>query len=322
MRPIEDKVKKLLGRKKPTGEELGKILLIDLANAQTSKPSLNHEELLYLQDCITTPEDWHVFRQYAAIKRYIIAFSLDHDAQLKALNSNFLNFTSRKQLLQLSEASYLNLVRQPFIMTRQQYNERLEATKQEKDIPENTIVLENGQLTKGIAILEGDESHYIETGQIKNNKYVYSLLPAIKENMAESFLQNTEMTNTIKELKQVLKQNFKRLSGFNYAIDSFKKITGIKQLEVFKKEIPVKLLHELNNTDNFNYILRYGLTENERPEKELRSEAAKLFDVDFTEKDIVIKAAEKARVRQIIAENQDQSEAVRLVGNYLTGLKP
>lgn len=322
MRPIEDKVKKLLGRKKPTGEELGKILLIDLANAQTGKPSLNHEELLYLQDCITTPEDWHVFRQYAAIKRYIIAFSLDHDAQLKALNSNFLNFTSRKQLLQLSEASYLNLARQPFIMTRQQYNERLEATKQETDIPEKTILLENGQLSRCVAILEGDESHYIETGQVKDNRYIYSLLPAIKENMAESFLQNTEMINTIIELKHVLKQNFKRLNAFNYAIDSFIKITRIKQLEVFKKEVPVRLLNELNSKESFEYILRYGLTENERPEEELRSEAAKLFDVDFTEKDIVIKAAEKARVRQIIAENQDQSEAVRLVGNYLTGLKP
>lgn len=322
MQTPEERVKKLLGKKKPTGEELGKILLIDLTNAHTGKPSLNHEELLTLQDCITTAEDWHVFRQYSAIKRYIIAFSLDHDAQLKALNSNFLNFTSRKQLLQLSEASYINLARQPFIMTRQQYNERLEATKQETDIPEKTILLENGQLSRCVAILEGDESHYIETGQIKDNRYIYSLLPAVKANMAETFLQNIQMTNIIKELKQVLKQNFKRLSGFNYAIDSFKKITGIKQLEVFKKEVPVKLLYEINDKDSFGYILRYGLTENERPEKELRSEAAKLFDVDFTEKDIVIKAAEKARVRQIIAENQDQSEAVRLVGNYLTGLKP
>lgn len=124
-------VRTLLKKKKLTGEELGKILLIDLADAYANRPNLSREEQNKLPEYIDNPRDGKIFNEYVAIHRYLMAMSIDYEAEVKRLNLNYLNLLYRMQLVEGAETTYFSLTRQPIIMTRKDYEKHLRIAKRQ-----------------------------------------------------------------------------------------------------------------------------------------------------------------------------------------------
>ena len=114
------------------------------------------------------------------------------------------------------------------------------------------------------------------------------------------------------------------MAGLFYGLNKFIDITGVKELEVFdfsRKSNQFEMIEMLFEDIDF-HIQRFGLLEDERPEKELREEVKALLMADFTEEDVAIQPHEQEQVAEIIANASSKGEAVRLVGNYVTGLEP
>lgn len=458
-------VRTLLKKKKLTGEELGKILLIDLADAQAGRPNLSQEELGNLRNYITSPEDGRIFNDYMDIQRYVIAFNLDHQSEVKRMTITYLRLLHYWQRFTDAEQAYRLLDSQPRILTRRDYEKLLSEARarvegysysfialmlQEaetytpkyeageitpyddifkqlkgqpipaymvekyqtiykddnsleehdkldylqhwiyvydpaetdnpksplelvEDYPEFTqAVLTNFSKLKGLKHLgKMEETDYTRTDLIPfktaynldilnakkdydkpvlmikgvplidgvaviedvdarrelniiNGTYYYKFNNALSMHLAENFLADEQLVNSVLEAKELLKASLKRLSGFGYALQKIKDITGVKELEIFnisKDNDTIQVLHQLFKNIDF-YINRYGLLENERPKEELKAEIKELFMLGFTEDDIAIQPHEAEEAAKLIASSSTKGEAVRLVGNYLTGLKP
>ena len=459
-------VRTLLKKKKLTGEELGRILLIDLADTQAGRPNLSQEEIASLHTYINKPEDGRIFNDYTDIQRYLIALNLDHQTETKRLLIVYLELYRYWQKLTDAEKAYETLSNQPRILTRRDY-ERLLAEararvegysysfmdlmlqeaetytpkyeageitpydavfKQLKgqpipahmvekyqvlykddnsleehdkldylqhwiyvydpaetdnpnsplelkaDFPEftqavltrfsklkglkhlgkmkeadytkedlikfktaydldildarklydnPTLTLENGRdLSYGVAVIE--DANAVFKPNIKDGTYYYKMEHGLSLYLSENFLKDDKLISVVEETKRQLKHTLKKINGFGYAIKQVIKITGVKELEIFnisKNNNTLKLLNTIFEDIEF-YIHRYGLLENERPEAELCQEVKALFMPDFTEEDVAIQPHEIEKVEEIIANSKSKGEAVRLVGNYLTELKP
>lgn len=124
-------IRTLLKKKKLTGEELGKMLLIDLVDAYKERPNLSQEEQNSLPNYIDNPREGKVFNDYVVIHRYLMAMTIDYEAEVKRLNLNYLNLLYRIQLVEGAELAYFSLTRQPIIMTRRDYERRIDEAKAE-----------------------------------------------------------------------------------------------------------------------------------------------------------------------------------------------
>lgn len=460
-------VRTLLKKKKLTGEELGRMLLIDLADTEAGRPNLSPEEIASLSKYIDNPIDGKVFNDYTDIQRYIIAFQMDYQIESKNLAVIYLQLHSYWSKIKDAEEAYSALATQPRILTRRDYEKLLseardrvesysysfidliiheaetyankyeqgEATPydaifkqlekqsipahmvekyraiyaedstleeynklnylknwvyvydpKETDDPNSplefigdypdfveavisrlsklkgleklakmeeadytrddlidfktaydldildakeiydrpSLILQNGEgsdLASGVAVIEEDVS---AISAIKDGTYYYKMPDRLSSSLSENILKDEELINNISQAHYKLKQSLKRISGFGYGLNKFIEITGVKELSVFdfsKGQVThERIINSLGGIEFFIY--RYGLLEEERPVTELREEMKTLFMPDFTEEDVAIQPHEQERVKEIIATASSKGEAVRLVGNYVTGLEP
>lgn len=118
-------VRTLLKKKKLTGEELGRILLICIAGVQKGETVLTDEELNSLVKYIDNPRDGKIYNAYLDIERYVIAMSLDFEAENRKLNVIYLELFRHWQRAMDAEKTYYGLMRQPRIMTRRDYEKAL-----------------------------------------------------------------------------------------------------------------------------------------------------------------------------------------------------
>ena len=462
-------IRTLLKKKKLTGEELGRILLIDLADTQAGKPNLSQEEIANLYKYIDNPTDGKVFNDYTDIQRYIIAFQMDYQIESRKLAVIYLQLHYHWTKVRDAENAYCALADQPRILTRRDYekllseararveeysysfidlmlkeaetytnkyesgeatpyddifkqlekqsipahmvekyktiyahNSTLEANNKldylhqwkdayhpaETDDPNSPLefvkdypdfvqavidkysklkglerlakmeeadyirddlidfrtaynldilgakksydtpilTLDNGEgsdLANGVAVIEEDVRAVFEQN-IKDGTYHYDIRYGVFSSLSESILKNKELIEEIEQTYFSLKQSLKRINSFGYGLNKFIEITGVKELSVFdfsKGKITLKQIASLYEDIEF-FIYRYGLLEEERPVTELREEMKALFQPDFTEEDLAIQPHEQERVKEIIANASSKGEAVRLVGNYVTGLEP
>lgn len=458
-------VKNLLKKKKLTGEELGRILLVDLANTQAGKPNLSHEELANLHTYIDNPRDGKIFNEYTDIQRYIIAFQMDFQIESRKLAVIYLQLYHYWSNLKDAEEAYSALNKQPRILTRQDYEKLLkeardrvqsykysfihlaiyeaetytvkykegEATPyddvfkhlENQSIPDQMVekyqtlyksdssleeytkldylqnwiyvydpmetddkksplelvedypdfvqaiinrfskleglehlakmeeadfirsdliafktaydldildckntydkpILEiNGvSLTSGVAIIEDTATVFKQN--IKDGTYYYKMPYSVSRNLSENIVKNEDFINRVAKTHQQLKLTLKRMNGFSYGLSKFIDITGVKELSIFdfsKRQTTVEIITNLF-IDFEYFIKRLGLLEEERPAEELIEEVKALFIPDFTDEDLLIQPHEKEQVEEIIANASSKGEAVRLVGNYVTGLEP
>lgn len=461
-------IRTLLKKKKLTGEELGRLLLIDIANTEAGKPNLSQEELANLHKYIDNPIDGKVFNDYTDIQRYIIAFQMDYQTESKRIAVNYLNLFRIYQKIVDAENAYSGFADQPRILTRrdyekllseardrikgyhycfidlaiheaetyapkykegevtpydnifkqlkeeaipahmvkkyqamykrdsdlEQYNkldylhgwiyvydpketddpnsplelikdypdfvkavisryskfeglERLAAMEEADYISDDLIDLrvaydldildakklydtpilttDNGNgkdLVNGVALIE--EPSIVFNQNIKDGTYYYKMPYGLAPSLSENLLKNEELIEEIDKTYSVLKKSLKRLKGFSYGLNKFIEITEVKELAVFdfsKKSNQFEMIEMLFEDIDF-HIQRFGLLEDERPENELREEVKALLMADFTEEDVAIQPHEQEQVEEIIANASSKGEAVRLVGNYVTGLEP
>lgn len=461
-------IRTLLKKKKLTGEELGKMLLVDIANTQAGKPDLSQEELANLHKYIDNPIDGKVFNDYTDIQRYIIAFQMDYQTESKRIAVNYLNLFRIYQNITHAEHAYYALATQPRIMTRRDYEKLLSEARariegyhycfidlaiheaetytpkhkegevtpyddifkqlekqsipahmvekyktiynrdsnledhnkfdylhgwiyvydpKETDDPKSPLELikdypdfveaviskysklkglerlaemeeadyisddlidlkvaynldildakklydtpilttDNGNgkdLVNGVALIE--EPTIVFNQNIKDGTYYYKMPRSLSSSLSENLLKNEALIEEIDKTYFNLKKSLKRLKGFSYGLNKFIEITGVKELEVFdfsKKSNQFEMMETLFEDIDF-HIQRFGLLEDERPENELREEVKALLKADFKEEDVAIQPHEQAKTEEIIANASSKGEAVRLVGNYLTGLEP
>lgn len=460
-------IKTLLKKKKLTGEELGRILLVDIANTQAGKPNLSQEEIANLHKYIDNPIDGKVFNDYTDIQRYIIAFQMDYQVESKSLAVIYLELYHYYSNIRDAEQAYEALADQPRILTRRDYEKLLSEARarveeysysfiqlmlheaetytpkykegevtpyddifkqlEEQTIPAHMVkkyqaiykkdsdleeynkfdyldgwiyvydpaetddpnspleliedypefvqavinrlskleglehlakmeeadyirddlidfkiaynldilgakkcydkpilTLENGEgsdLTSGVAVIEDTDAVFKQN--IKGGTYYYKMPYGLDINLSENILKNEKIINKIAQIHHRLKLTLKRIEGFSYGLNKFIEITGVKELSVFNFSKGKIRLEQVKNLfiDFEYYVYRFGLLENERPAKELREEVRTLFTPDFTEEDIAIQPHEAEKVEEIIANASSKGEAVRLVGNYLTGLE-
>lgn len=462
-------IRTLLKKKKLTGEELGRLLLIDLADTQAGKPNLSQEEIANLHKYIDNPTDGKVFNDYTDIQRYIIAFQMDYQIESRKLAVIYLQLHSYWTRIKDAEEAYLALADQPRILTRRDYEKLLSEARariedysysfthlmlheaesytpkykegevtpyddifkqlekqaipahmvkkyqtiykrdsdleeynkfdylhgwiyvydpKETDDPNSpleliedypdfvqavidkysklkglerlakmeeadyirddlidfktaydldildakewydrpSLTLENGEgsdLASGVAVIEEDVRAVFEQN-IKDGTYHYKMKSRLSSSLSENVLKDEEFINNISQAYHQLKQSLKRISGFGYGLSKFIEITGVKELSVFDFS-KGQVTHEriINSFEGIEFfIYRYGLLEDERSTIELRKEVKALFMPDFTEEDVAIQPHEQAKAEEIIANASSKGEAVRLVGNYLTGLEP
>ena len=461
-------IRTLLKKKKLTGEELGRLLLIDLADTQAGKPNLSQEEIANLHKYIDNPTDGKVFNDYTDIQRYIIAFQMDYQIESRKLAVIYLQFHNYWTKIKDAEDAYYALATQPRVLTRRDYEKLLSEARarvesysysfirlmlheaetytpkykegevtpydnifkklKEQPIPAHMVekyktiynrdsdleeynkfdylhgwiyvydpaetddpnspleiiedypdfveavtnrlskfegleqlakmqeadyirddlidfrtaydldilgakksydtpilTLDNGNgsdLANGVAVIE--DTGTVFNQNIKDGTYYYEIGLGISSSLSENVLKDEELINRIAQNHYQLKQSLKRINGFAYGLSKFIEITGVQDLSVFdfsKGKIALDRVISLFEDIEF-YIYRYGLLEDERPVTELREEVKALLMPDFTEEDVAIQPHEQERVEEIIANASSKGEAVRLVGNYLTGLEP
>lgn len=157
-------VRTLLKKKKLTGEELGRIILIHISGVQKGETVLTDEELNSLVKYIDNPKDGRVFNAYLDIERYVIAMSLDFEAENRKLNVIYLELFRYWQRAMDAEKTYFGLMQQPRIMTRRDYEQALaEARNIVEKYTYSFFDLINHESEYEIATLESGSNSYLET---------------------------------------------------------------------------------------------------------------------------------------------------------------
>ncbi len=110
-----------------TSEDLGKILLLNLIRNQTEDAN----DINSLHKSISNASDRKIFNEYVEIQRYLTAFILDQQTEVRRLSVLYLEIYRYWQNLVDAEHAYEALNCQPRIMTRQAYEKLLEENRKE-----------------------------------------------------------------------------------------------------------------------------------------------------------------------------------------------
>ena len=120
---------KLLKKKKLTGEEVGKIILLDLVNSYTGKPTLTQAERDAYVDALVENKDIRAYNDYLQIYRFITGFAIDFESTERAYAVVRLEFLRHVMKLNDAEENYFKLILQPRILTRRDYEQALKETR-------------------------------------------------------------------------------------------------------------------------------------------------------------------------------------------------
>lgn len=121
---------KLLKKKKLTGEEVGKIILLDLVNSYKGQPTLTQAERDAYVDALVESKDIKAYNDYLQIYRFITAFAVDFESQERAYAVVRLEFMRHVMKLSDAEQNYFRLALQPRILTRRDYEQALKEAKE------------------------------------------------------------------------------------------------------------------------------------------------------------------------------------------------
>lgn len=121
---------KLLKKKKLTGEEVGKIILLDLVNSYKGQPTLTQAERDAYVDALVESKDIRAYNDYLQIYRFITGFAIDFESQERAYAVIRLEFLRHIMKLIDAEQNYFELALQPRILTRRDYEQALKEAKE------------------------------------------------------------------------------------------------------------------------------------------------------------------------------------------------
>jgi len=121
---------KLLKKKKLTGEEVGKIILLDLVNSYKGQPTLTQAERDAYVDALVESKDIRAYNDYLQIYRFITAFAVDFESQERAYAVVRMDFIREILRLNDAEQNYYRLAMQPRILTRRDYEQALKEAKE------------------------------------------------------------------------------------------------------------------------------------------------------------------------------------------------
>lgn len=121
---------KLLKKKKLTGEEVGKIILLDLVNNYTDQPTLTQAERDAYVDALVENTDIRAYNDYLQIYRFITGFAIDFESTERAYAVVSLKLLHEVTTLIKSENRYFQLALQPRILTRRDYEQALKEAKE------------------------------------------------------------------------------------------------------------------------------------------------------------------------------------------------
>lgn len=121
---------KLLKKKKLTGEEVGKIILLDLVNSYKDQPTLTQAERDAYVDALVESKDIRAYNDYLQIYRFITGFAIDFESQERAYAVIRLEFLRHIMKLIDAENNYFQLALQPRILTRRDYEQALKEAKE------------------------------------------------------------------------------------------------------------------------------------------------------------------------------------------------
>ena len=248
-------------------------------------------------------------------------FKKDFSSLTKAILSKYSKYEGLEFLNKLKKVDYC---RADLISFQQAHDLDILDARELRQKP--TLIWKGLLLMYGVAVIEDNTiyTNYVDKLRIKNGSYYYQLQHDLHyENLAERFLENTEVTRDITSLLYLIKQSIKRLNAFSYALDVIIKITKVKEIEDLKLPNGAEIYNDLIKKANFlqeDVVQRYGFLEHEQPAEELAPKLTKLFTPDFDLKDVVITKEEAKRVEEILDNETKKDRKVKLIINYLTGL--
>jgi len=121
---------KLLKKKKLTGEEVGKIILLDLVNSYKGQPTLTQAERDAYVDALVESKDIRAYNDYLQIYRFLTGFAVDFESTERAYAVVRLEFVRHVMRLKDAEQNYFQLALQPRILTRRDYEQALKEAKE------------------------------------------------------------------------------------------------------------------------------------------------------------------------------------------------
>lgn len=273
--PIEEKLKKLLGRKKLTGDNLGKLILKDLGLSKQKKDILGEGDLSAIESIIIDLSEIKEYYPYKAIHSYLLSMTLDYELERSKLNLYYLDIVRYFTMLLTAEEAYNAFKFQPRIMTRRDYELCIEQNKenierQEKRQTFSFIRLISYELSKALpkyeagekteynaifdelrslALTDGQETHLKKVSKALceeltiNNQYEYLL------KHAKLYLPKAK--GNTKERPYFFKKDFESLT--KAILNKYSKYEGLEFLTKLKKSdytredlISFKLAHELD----------------------------------------------------------------------------
>ena len=121
---------KLLKKKKLTGEEVGKIILLDLVNSYKGQPTLTQAERDAYVDALVESKDIRAYNDYLQIYRFITGFAVDFESTERAYAIVRLEFMRHVMRFNDAEQNYFKLSLQPRILTRRDYEQALKEARE------------------------------------------------------------------------------------------------------------------------------------------------------------------------------------------------
>lgn len=121
---------KLLKKKKLTGEEVGKIILLDLVNTYTDKPTLTPQERDAYVDALVENKDIRAYNDYLQVYRFITTMVVDYESQERAYHAIRQEFIRHMLRYSDAESNYFKLSLHPRILTRRDYEQAVTEAKE------------------------------------------------------------------------------------------------------------------------------------------------------------------------------------------------
>jgi hypothetical protein len=121
---------KLLKKKKLTGEEVGKIILLDLVNSYKGQPTLTQAERDAYVDALVENTDIRAYNDYLQVYRFITTMVIDYESQERAYYAIRQEFMRHMLRYSDAENNYFSLSLQPRILTKRDYEQALKEAKE------------------------------------------------------------------------------------------------------------------------------------------------------------------------------------------------
>ena len=121
---------KLLKKKKLTGEEVGKIILLDLVNSYKDQPTLTQAERDAYVDALVESKDIRAYNDYLQVYRFITTMVIDYESQERAYYAIRQEFMRHMLRYSDAENNYFSLSLQPRILTKRDYEQALKEAKE------------------------------------------------------------------------------------------------------------------------------------------------------------------------------------------------